>query len=134
VTQAGATATPVLAVSPASISAEKAAGSASVLVANTGGGTLSWFASVTSGASWLSISPASGTNSGTITVSYVANSGTGSRTGAIQVTASGATGSPANVSVTQGGSGNVTAEGNFNYQFVPVPASKGKTRGGLSAK
>jgi len=126
VTQAGATAAPVLSVSPASISAASSAGSASLNVSNSGGGTLSWFASVTSGASWLSISPTSGTNAGTITVSYAANSGTGSRTGAIQVTASGATGSPANVSVTQGGSGNVTAEGNFKYSLVPIPGSTGK--------
>ena len=69
-----------------------------VLVTNSGGGTLSWYAS--SSAPWLSVSPGSGTNSGTLTVS-VASSGlaVGSYTGSIAVSALGATNSPQYVNV-----------------------------------
>ena len=62
---------PALSVAPASLSFGGTAGGPSpaaktLSVGNAGGGTLSWSASES--ASWLSLSPASGTNSGTITV------------------------------------------------------------------
>ena len=94
--------TPVLSVTPDNRDVSATAGNTTFSVANIGGGTMSWTATVTSGSSWLSItSGSSGTNSGTINVSYTANGGTSSRTGTITVTASGATGSPKNVTVTQ---------------------------------
>jgi len=95
--------TPILSVTPINTSVGATASTTSFGVSNTGGSTLSYSASVTSGSSWLSItSGATGGNGGTINVSYSANTGV-ERTGTIQVTASGATGSPTPVTVTQAG-------------------------------
>jgi uncharacterized protein (TIGR03437 family) len=71
----------------------------SVTIANSGGGTLSWSAS--SGAPWLTVSPATGTGSGTLTLG-INTSGLGAQTynGSITVTAAGATNSPQAISVT----------------------------------
>src|SRR5690606_8648913 len=78
---------------------------------NTGGGTMTYSASVTSGSSWLSIgSGGSGGDSGIIVLNYAVNGTSVQRTGSVQVTASGATGSPITVTITQaasGGSGTV---------------------------
>ena len=100
---------PVLSVSPATPPTQPAsAGSLTLNVLNTGGGTMSYSAAVTSGSSWLSIySGASGGNSGTMGVSYTANPGT-ARAGTIVVTASGASGSPATITVNQAASGGTT--------------------------
>ena len=62
---------PALSVTPASLSFSATAGGANpaaktLSVSNTGGGSMSWTASET--VTWLSVSPASGTNAGTITV------------------------------------------------------------------
>jgi Putative binding domain, N-terminal len=85
------------------------AGAASFSVGNTGGGTMTYVASVISGLSWLRItSGQSGGNSGTINVHYDANTGA-LRSGTIQVRASGASGSPVTVSVTQAASRPVIA-------------------------
>jgi hypothetical protein len=93
---------PVLSVTPANRDVPATAGNTTFNVTNSGGGTLNWSATVTSGADWLSItSGASGTNSGTITVAYTANCGNSSRTGTIRVTAPGAAGGPIDVMVTQ---------------------------------
>jgi hypothetical protein len=82
----------------------KDAGTTTFNVANTGTGSMSWTAQITSGSEWLWIPlGTSGTNSGTIPCSFFANSSTSSRTGTILVTASGATGSPKEVKVTQAG-------------------------------
>ena len=76
-------------------------GSTTFDVSNTGTGTMTWTASVTSG-SWLRISSgATGINSGTITVSYDDNLGKETRTGKIQVTASGATDNSQEITVIQ---------------------------------
>ena len=76
--------------------------SQTVGISNTGGGTPSWLASVTSGAAFLSLSGAtSGTNSGTITAVVSVGSLTpGTYNGNIQVTAAGASNTPRNVPVT----------------------------------
>jgi Viral BACON domain/Invasin, domain 3 len=104
VTQAGST-QPVLSVSPASRDVVKGAGTTTLSVSNTGTGTMSWTAQVTSGSSWLRIqSGASGSDTGTITYAFDANAGTSARKGIILVTAVGATGSPKDVTVTQAGS------------------------------
>jgi hypothetical protein len=98
-------ATPILSVTPINPSVATTAGSINFSVSNTGGGTLSYSASVTSGSSWLSItSGASGGNSGTISVSFAANSGA-QRTGTIMITASGASGSPVTLTITQAAPG-----------------------------
>ena len=93
---------PALSVAPDTRNVAKESGTTTFNVSNTGSGTMSWTAAVTSGSSWLSItSGASGTNSGTITCAYTVNTNTTSRTGTIRVTANGANGSPKEVTVTQ---------------------------------
>jgi hypothetical protein len=95
---------PVLSVTPDNSPVGKDAGTTTFNVANTGTGSMSWTAQITSGSEWLWIPlGTSGTNSGTIPCSFFANSSTSSRTGTILVTASGATGSPKEVKVTQAG-------------------------------
>ena len=99
VTQAGAI---LLSVMPEINNVTKDAGETTFGVSNTGTGTMSWTAAVTSSSSWLKItSGASGSNAGTITCSYDANTGSTARTGIIRVTATGAMGSPKEVKVTQ---------------------------------
>ena len=57
-------------------------------ISNTGGGTLTWTAAVSAGASWLQVSPASGTGNATIQVSAAAASlGLGTYSGTISITA-----------------------------------------------
>jgi hypothetical protein len=68
-------------------------------VSNTGGGTLSW--TVADDAPWLDVTPASGTNAGTITVSpSISGLSAGTRTATVTITAAGATGSPKAIPVT----------------------------------
>ena len=85
---------PVIGVSPTSLTftATQGAGSPpnqTLSISNTGGSTLSWSGS--DNASWLSLSPTSGTGNGVVTVSV--NTGTlaaGTYNGAITLTATGA--------------------------------------------
>jgi len=74
-------------------------GSQSVLINNTGSGTLHWTAA--DNASWLSVSPSSGTNSGQLAVS-VSKSGlsNGTYSGTVTVSASGASNSPRTIAIT----------------------------------
>ena len=94
----------MLAVSPASLSFTATAGGASPAaqtanVSNTGGGTLNW--SATDDQTWLSVSPASGTGAGALSVSAnIAGLAAGTYTGTVTVTAAGATGSPKTIAVT----------------------------------
>jgi len=98
--QAGATM--LLEVGPEIQNVPFAAGTTTFAVSNTGGGSMSWTAAVTTGSSWLHItSGASGTNAGTINVSTDKNPDNTERTGIITITAAGATGSPKTVSVVQ---------------------------------
>ena len=93
--------TPILSVNTTSTSVSASAGNTSFNVSNTGGGTMSYSASVSSDSTWLTItSGGSGGNSGTINVSYPANNGA-QRSGTIVVTASGASGSPITLTITQ---------------------------------
>ena len=94
-----------ISVSPTNRDVTKEASTTTFNVSNTGTGTISWTAAVTTGSSWLSItSGASGSNSGTITCSYSANTTTSSRIATIRISVSGATGSSVDVTVTQAGS------------------------------
>ncbi len=71
-----------------------------VTVSNVGTGIMTWTAVVTSG-SWLSVSPASGINTGTLTVSVnISGLSTGNYTGTIQIAAPFADYSPQNITVT----------------------------------
>jgi uncharacterized protein (TIGR03437 family) len=73
--------------------------SQSVDVSNSGGGTLDWTA--TSSASWLTVSPASGSGSGVLSVSVSpAGLAAGSYSGSISVSAAGAGNSPQSIGVT----------------------------------
>src|SRR5581483_9343957 len=73
--------------------------SQSVSVSNTGSGTMSWTAS--SNAAWLTVSPASGTNSGALAIgANLSGLAAGTYSGAITVASSGATGSPKTINVT----------------------------------
>ena len=95
---------PALSVTPASLSFAATQGGSSpaaktVAVSNTGGGTMNWTAAES--ASWLSLSPTSGTNAGTITVTpSITGLAAGTYTTDVTVTATGATGSPKTIPVT----------------------------------
>ena len=95
---------PALSVSPAALSFSAVAGGSNpaaktLSVSNTGGGSLDWTAS--EGASWLTLSPASGTNAGTVTVTpSITGLAAGTYTEDITLAAAGATGSPKTVTVT----------------------------------
>ncbi len=90
---------PGLGISPTSLTFDGAAPAAKTIsVANTGTGTLAWTAS--SDVAWLSVSPASGTGNGTVTVTPDASGlAPGTHTGTITISAAGATGSPVSVPV-----------------------------------
>ena len=95
---------PALSVSPAALSFSAVAGGPSpaaktIAVSNTGGGSLNWTAS--ENASWLAVSPSSGTNAGTMTVTpSTSGLAAGTYTEDITLAATGATGSPKTVTVT----------------------------------
>jgi subtilisin-like proprotein convertase family protein len=96
--------TPILQVTPANRDVAYTSGTTSFSIENVGLGTLAWSASVSSGASWLSItSPSGGTGDSTLTLSFAANTSHSSRQGAVTVIGTGASGSPAIVTVTQAG-------------------------------
>ena len=78
------------------------AGSLNLSVSNSGGGTMTYTASVTSDTPWLTIAAGgTGTNTGNINVSLAANPAGPQRSGTIVVTAAGVAGSPATVTVVQ---------------------------------
>ncbi|MDA0161538.1 DUF4082 domain-containing protein [Solirubrobacter ginsenosidimutans] len=102
--KSGVPAPPALGVSPTSVSFAGTVGATSpaaktLSITNPGGGTLSWSASES--ASWLGLSPSSGTNAGTITLTPdVTGLAAGTYTTDVTVTAPGATGAPATIPVT----------------------------------
>jgi hypothetical protein len=95
VTASAPTLPPAIGLSPTSLSFTGTAGGSnpaaqSVSIANTGGGTLSWTAG--DNAAWLSLSPTSGTNAGTVTASVnLAGLTVGTYNATITVAAAGAT-------------------------------------------
>ena len=95
---------PAIGVSPTSLSFTATAGGSNpanqtVSITNTGGGTLNWTAS--SNASWLSVSPASGTAPSTLTAAVnISGLAAGTYNGTITISATGATNSPVSVPVT----------------------------------
>jgi uncharacterized protein (TIGR03437 family) len=104
VTLSVAAAPPSLAVAPQALTFNYTVGGAApaaqnISITNAGGGTLSWAAS--SGASWVSLSPASGTAPVTLSVSVnPATLAAGTYTASVQISAPGAGGSPVSVDVT----------------------------------
>lgn len=99
----GAASPPVLSVSPSSLTFAATTGGASpasktLSVSNTGGGTLSY--TTASSQPWLSVTPASGSAPGTLTVTAATGSLTaGTYTGNVTVTSAGVSGSPAVIGV-----------------------------------
>ena len=93
-----------IAASPTSLTFSYTTGGAvpdaqSVQVTNTGGGTLAWTA--TASASWLTVSPASGTAPSTLSISIVpANLTAGTYNGSVQIASTGASNTPLSVAVT----------------------------------
>lgn len=91
---------PILTVTPDFLSVGPIAGTASLNVSNTGGGTMNWIA--VSDIFWIKItSVTSGTNNGIIDISYNYNDSV-SRVGTITITAESITGSPKSVEIRQG--------------------------------
>ena len=99
-------ATPVIGLSTASLTYAGTAGGAnpasqSFTISNTGSGTLAWTAS--DNAAWLTLSPASGTNTGTVTATVnLAGLTAGTYSGTITAAATGATSRTLPVSLTVG--------------------------------
>lgn len=97
-------AAPTIGVSPTSFSFTATAGGAnpanqSLNISNTGGGTLSW--SAADDATWLTVSPTSGTAPSTATVSVnITGLAAGTFNGTITISATGATNTPVSVPVT----------------------------------
>lgn len=94
---------PTINVTPGSLSFNATVGSSpanqTVAIANSGIGTLSWTAS--SGATWLTVTPASGTAPSTLTAQIDASAlAAGSYSGTITISATGATNTPVSVPVT----------------------------------
>ena len=122
---------PVLTTSPSSLSFSATAGGAnpatqSIAVSNTGAGTLNW--TVTDDQPWLTESPTSGTNAGTIVVTAATGTlAAGTYTGNVTVTATGASGSPKTIPVTfavsAAGGGSATFVDDFNGAAGAEPDS-----------
>jgi subtilase family protein/BACON domain-containing protein len=117
---------PTIGVSPTSMSFTATAGGSnpanqSLSITNTGGGTLNWTAS--SNATWLSVSPTSGTAPSTATVSVnITGLAAGTYNGAITITATGATNTPVTVPVTltvNSASAELIVNGGFEVSSSP---------------
>ena len=97
---------PTIAASPASLQFTYTIGGAvpaaqSIQITNSASGTLNWTATASSSASWLTVSPGSGTAPSTLTIS-VSSTGlaAGSYSGSVQIAASGALNTPLTIGVT----------------------------------
>lgn len=102
-TLTAATSTPAIGLNTTSLGFAGTVGGANpsaqtIAVSNVGSGTLSWTAS--DNAAWLALSPASGTNSGTVTASVnMTGLAAGTYNGIITIAASGSTNSPRQIPV-----------------------------------
>jgi hypothetical protein len=97
-------ASPTISLSKSSINFGTSGTTSNFTISNSGGGTLNW--SVSDNRSWMSVSPSSGQNSGTVTVTASrAGLSAGTYTGTITVSDANATNSPRTISVTLGVSG-----------------------------
>src|SRR5882672_5592079 len=121
-TVAAAPVPPAIGASPTSLSFAATQGGANpanqtVSISNTGGGTLSWSAS--DNAAWLTLSPASGTGNGTVTLTAATGTlTTGSYSALVTLSATGAT--PVTVPVA------------FTVAAAPVPPAIGASPTSLS--
>jgi hypothetical protein len=96
--------TPTIGYSPASLSFSSTQGGAnptnqSLSISNTGSGTLTW--TVSDNATWLTLSPTSGTGNGSVVASVnISGLAAGTYRGTITISATGATNTPQTVPVT----------------------------------
>jgi len=119
--------TKVLSVSRTGIYPDESGGTYSFDIQNTGSGTMSW--TVSESCSWVSLSPTSGTNDGTVYVT-VSSYGVvdGYRTCTITITAPGAQGSPKTLTVGQYGpfpppwQGGVYLKNSLKEEVLPARA------------
>jgi hypothetical protein len=128
---AGAPTSPTISVSPTSFSFSATAGGANpanqtLNLTNTGGGTLNWTAS--DNATWLTVSPASGTAPSTLTASVnISGLAAGTYNGTITISATGATNTPVSVPVTltvnSAGGTELIVNGGFEGSSSPWVAS-----------
>lgn len=113
---------PVIGASPTSLSFAATQGGANpatqtLSISNTGGGSFSW--SAVKNATWLTLSPVSGTGNGAVTLTVTTGSLTaGSYSGAVTVNAPGAS--------------SVTVPVTFTVATVPIPPSIGASPTNLS--
>ncbi|WP_394833303.1 S8 family serine peptidase [Pendulispora rubella] len=125
---AGTPTEPTIGVSPSSLSFSGTVGGANpanqnVSITNTGGGTLNWSAS--DNATWLTVSPTSGTAPSTSGASVdIAGLAAGTYNGTITVAATGASNTPVNVPVTLtltggGGGSELVTNGGFEGSASP---------------
>jgi hypothetical protein len=114
---------PTIGVSPSSFSFTATAGGANpanqtLNISNTGAGTLTW--TVSDDATWLTLSPTSGTAPSSVTLSVnIAGLAAGTYNGTITVSATGATNTPVSVPVTltvSGGGGAQQLLGNPGFE------------------
>ena len=99
----------------------------SVQLSNTGGGTLAW--SAITNASWLAVTPSSGTGPSTLSVSVSpAGLSAGTYMASIQISAAGATNSPVAVAITL----TVTAPGPASLAVAPQKLMYSYTVGGAA--
>lgn len=110
----------VLTVSPSSQNVSTAAGSTSFNVSSN----VSW--NVNDNADWLTISPISGSNNGSLTASFSQNTSTSARTATVTITGSGLT---RNVSIVQAG---VTNSGGSNFIDVISSLNLSKDAGNIT--
>lgn len=103
---ATASTAPVISASPASLQFGFTIGGAtpasqSIQISDSGGGTIAWTAAASSSATWLSVSPSSGTAPSTLTVTVSpAGLSAGTYTGSVQLSATGASNTPFSVPIT----------------------------------
>jgi hypothetical protein len=127
---------PTIGVSPASLSFTATAGGSNpadqtISITNTGAGTLNWTA--TDDASWLTVSPASGTAPSTLTASVnISGLAAGTFNGTITISAAGATNTPVNVPVTLtvngAGGTELIVNGGFEGSAAPWTLTGGAVR------
>ena len=115
-------ATPAIGLSPTSLAFSGMAGGANptaktIGVSNTGGGTLTWTSS--DNATWLTLTPVSGTNAGTMTASVnTAGLAAGTYNATVTISATGATAKtvPVTLTATAAGTGSATLTWNANTE------------------
>ena len=120
----GGTTSNFLTVSPSSQSVSKSAGKTTFSISSN----VSW--SVSDNASWLSVSPTSGSNNGTVTANFTENTSSSSRTGTITVSGSGMS---RKVTVVQEGSSTTSNYINVTPSNKNVSSSSGQTTFSVSS-